>query len=217
MKTFFWYTLKIWFIAALPPSIFIFYMSAAMTNATATQAMGVFPKIFLYTAPSAIFAGFCVARLFPAGMGVYQRKALVWLCAVMGLVPMTVLMQQDSEIILIMLLLYLFLTGGILLVKTPAAPPLFQQLPLRGRHVTLKPDNEMNPWRGMVVSGVHALPIRLKLDRNSPYPQLEIHSLENEDIFHLIADYVPVRVHACLPGKNEPLFSGVLEIDHSLN
>lgn len=218
MKTFLLYTLKIWLIAALPPSILVYWFYSVMShNQTPAEGLTNLFNTFLYMAPAAVFAGYCMKQLYTSGISTYQRKAMIWLCAVMGLVPLTVMVSSDEPGLTTIFLLYFFSTITILITKAPSAPQAFFRQKLHGRHVTLKPDNELNSWRGMVISDFHTYPIRLKLDRSAPYPQLECHSLEKEDIFHLIADYVPVRVNACLPGKAEPLFSGVLEIDHSLN
>ncbi|WP_423734957.1 hypothetical protein [Chitinophaga caseinilytica] len=216
MRTFTLYTLKIWLIAALSPSLYVCWYYGAFTIALEQQDKFLF-NTFTYMGPAAVFAGFCMKQLYAAHIGEYQRKAMIWLCNVMGLVPVTVLAGNSEPGMVTIFLLYLSSTVAILAVKAPSARQTPLQLPLHGRHITLRPDHEINPWRGMVVSGIHTLPIRLKLDRNAPYPQLECHSLEKEDIFHLIADFVPVRVSACLPGKSEPLFSAILEIDHSLN
>ncbi|WP_109697747.1 hypothetical protein [Chitinophaga deserti] len=217
MKTILWYTLKLWLIAALPPFVFVSYYLIAMTDGRASDAMANCKYIPLYPIPAALFAGFCALRLYSTSISIYQRKAMILLCAVMGLVPLSVVMHNNSQVFFTLLLYYFSMTAAVLLIKVPSSPRFLPRQSLRGRHVTLKPDNELNAWRGIIVSGLHTLPIRLKLDRNAPYPQLECHSLERDDIFRKIAAYVPVRVRAYLPGEEKPLFSGVLEIDHSLN
>lgn len=218
MKTLFWYTLKIWLIAALPPALLVYWFYGAMAPGTSRIDLWMMAfSALLYMSPAALFAAYCAKKIRSADMPVYQRKAMIWFCNVMGLVMMTIVLSRSESGFATMAVMYVSSTMAIWMVKAPSAPQAPVQQPLHGRYVTLRPDNESNAWRGMVVSGVHTLPIHLRFDRSAPYPQLECHSLEKEDIFSLIADYVPVKVSACLPGKTDPLFSAILEIDHSLN
>ncbi len=171
MKTLFWYTLKIWLIAALPPALLVCWFYGAMTPDTTQSELWLMAlSAFLYMSPAALFAAYCAQKIKTADMSVYQRKAMIWLCNVMGLVLMTIVLSRSESGFATMSVMYVSSTVAILLVKAPASLQTHLQQPLKGRHVTLKPENEINPWRGIVVSGMPALPIRLKFGRNAPIP-----------------------------------------------
>ena len=101
--------------------------------------------------------------------------------------------------------------------RLPSRQPLTVTDNLKGRHILLRIHENNLLLRGTVLSELNIWPIKIKLQDNSPHSLLDLHSFQEDELFTSLNYQTSVKVKVFTPDRKEFLFTGTLELDHTLN
>ncbi|RPD41976.1 hypothetical protein [Chitinophaga barathri] len=213
----FLYTLKVWL-----PSVFLALIYQMFFIGDETWSWTGFGSVFLFSLvfsiPFALVCWFIAGALYKRDIPL-QKKKIILACASLttffvstffitgNIRPTPDITFPFSGMFIIALLIF----------RLPSRTPLTVSDYLKGRHILLRvPENNLM-LRGIVLSELNIWPIKIKLQDNAPHMLLDLHSMQEDEVFTSLSDQTTVQVKAFTAGRKEFLFTGTLELDHTLN
>ena len=217
----FLYTLKVWatvVMAAFGVHFFSLIVTPRLSDFPVSPFIFVFGMASAYAAPFALTVWITAAQLYKKDIPVKKKKRrlLLWgslaLLVAMNFMPAAPV--YFAVILGVMLASFVF---ALFFFRLPSRQPLTVTDNLKGRHILLRIHENNLLLRGTVLSELNIWPIKIKLQDNSPHSLLDLHSFQEDELFTSLNYQTSVKVKVFTPDRKEFLFTGTLELDHTLN
>lgn len=220
MKVFL-YTLKVWATVVVCTFLILAVRIVAtpeLSDFPVSPFLFVFTLATVATSPFALAVWITTSVLYKKDITVKKKKRrlVLWgsLALLLGINFMPANPVYLALILGVMLASFLF---ALIMFPFPSRKPLTVTDNLKGRHILLRIQENNLLLRGTVLSELNIWPIKIKLQDNSPHTLLDLHSLQEDELFTSLNYQTSVKVKVFTADRKEFLFTGTLELDHTLN
>lgn len=220
MKTFL-YALKVW--ATVVAGTFgvlavRLIITPRLSDFPTAPYVSAFLIALVFTFPFALALWLATALLYKKDIPVKKKKRRLVLWGSLTLL-LSVNFMPASPMFLaaitgVMLVSFVF---ALFLYRLPSRQSLTVTGNLKGRHILLRIQENNLLLRGIVLSELNIWPIKIKLQDNSPHSLLDLHSFQENELFTSLNYQTSVKVKVFTADRKEFLFTGMLELDHTLN
>jgi hypothetical protein len=217
----FLYALKVWatvvLCTVLAFTLFIWKPVPSLSVGHIFSGMSV---VMLYTIPFAFFFWLTAFVYSKKDVQLYKKKVQVGLWGILFLLLTIFFLIIPSSPLKAVLITFTMLTSfvtSIWIYQLPSRKPSTITSNLKGRHILLRIQENNLLLRGIVLSELNIWPIKIKLQDNSPHSLLDLHSFQENELFTSLNYQTSVKVKVFTADRKEFLFTGTLELDHTLN
>lgn len=217
----FLYALKVWATVVLCTVVaFSLFIWKPVPSLSVGHIFSGLAVVISYTIPFALFFWLTAVVYFKKDIPVNKKKIRVGLCGALFILLNIFLLIVPSSPLKAVIITFTMLTGFVISIwiyKLPSRKPVTITSHLKGRHILLRvPENNLF-LRGTVLSELNIWPIKVLLQENAPQTLLDLYSLQENEPFAKLDYQTSVAVKAFTAGRKEYLFTGTLELDHTLN
>ena len=221
MKTFL-YTLKVWgttILCVVPVIIYGFYEFSS--DFTLSFALFAFLLFLVIKFPFALVSWMAAKFLYKKDMASIKKKRWMMLVNVLlqiiSVIATPLFIGSGTTEAVTIVLTLMSMSVFTWLFPFPSHHYLRVSDSLKGRHILLRLQENNLLLHGVVLSELNIWPIKVQLHDKSAHPLLELHSMQQNELFTTLSYQTSVQVKAFTADRLEFLFTATLELDHTLN